>query len=249
MNIRQQAFLLLAIVADIVALVVFAIVWLLTNWWIALIVGLIVWAVVVAGVYLRREQLAVAGMAPRQLDPSDNPHVPNLLDVLVTAHGFERPEMQLLNCSGANACVVGADNKSSKIVLTTGLTDRLERLEIEGMLAHLLTVASNTDLGGSTLAAAVLSILPSAGLKRKAIEWMYPEHFRLDADLDAVGYTRYPPGFLSGLEKLRASETTVPMARTSNAHLWLADPIGDPSVVTERIHPPIDLRISVLREL
>lgn len=249
MNLRNQALLLLAAVAGVVALVVFVVLWLLTNWWIALIVGLIIWVAIVAFVYTRRESLAMSGMAPRDVIPEDNPHLGSVLDGLVVAHGFDRPDVQLLNSSSTNAAVVGHDSRNTKLILTTGLVDALERLEIEGVVAHLLTAAASADIGGATLAAAVLSIVPGNGLRKGAIEWMFPEHFRIDTDLAAVGYTRYPPGFAASLEKLEAGDTTVPMARTANAHLWLADPIGDPAVLTERVHPPLNLRISILREL
>ncbi len=249
MNIRNQAFLLLALAADVVALVAFIIVWLVVNWWVALIVALVLWLAIVAFVYLNRESLAMSGMAPRAVTAEDNPHLASVLDGLVVTHGFDRPEVQLLNSSATNAAVVGRDSRNTKLVLTTGLVDALERLEIEGVLAHLLTAAASADIGGATLAGAVLTVLPGGGLRKRAIEWMFPEHFRIDTDLAAVGYTRYPPSFASSLEKLQAADTTVPMARTANAHLWLADPIGDPAVLTERVHPPLNLRISILREL
>ncbi len=249
MNIRKQALLLLAVLADIVAVVVFLLVWLVANWWIALIVALILWVAIVGFVYVSRETLAMSGMAPRGVTAEDNPHLASVLDGLVVAHGFDRPDVQLLNSSATNAAVVGRDSRNTKLILTTGLVDELDRLEIEGVLAHLLTAAGSADIGGATLAGAVLSILPGSGLRKKAIEWMFPEHFRIDTDLAAVGYTRYPPSFAASLEKLAAADTTVPMARTANAHLWLADPIGDPAVLTERVHPPLNLRISILREL
>ncbi len=249
MNIRNQALLLLAVLADVAALVVFFIVWLLTSWWIGLIAAIVVWVVIVAFVYVRRETLAMAGMAPRPANPDDNPHLGSVLDGLVIAHGFDKPEVLMLNSSATNAAVVGRESRDSKLILTTGLVDALSRLEIEGVVAHLLTAAASADIGGATLASAVLSILPGNATRRRAVEWMFPEHFRIDTDLEAVGYTRYPPGFVASLEKLAAGDTTVPMARTANAHLWLADPIGDPAVLTERVHPPLNLRISVLREL
>ncbi len=249
MNIRNQAFLLLALVADLVALVVFVLVWLVANWWIALIVALVLWVAIVGFVYVSRENLAMSGMAPREVQLEDNPHLSSVLDGLVVTHGFDRPDVLLLNSSATNAAVVGRDARNTKLILTTGLMDELERLEIEGVLAHLLTAASSAEIGGATLAAAVLSILPGNGIRKRAIEWMFPEHFRIETDLEAVGYTRYPPSFAASLEKLAAADTTVPMARTANAHLWLADPIGDPAVLAERVHPPLHLRISILREL
>jgi len=77
------------------------------------------------------------------------------------------------------------------------------------------------------------------------------------ADLAACQMTRYPPGLLSALEKMRADSTVSHSATSATAHLWMAQPLsgtaGDgPLAWAHRrfdAHPPLDDRIAVLREL
>jgi len=58
------------------------------------------------------------------------------------------------------------------------------------------------------------------------------------ADLSGVALTRYPPGLISALEKLRADSAASHLNSRATAHLWIAWP-----------HPPLDERIKVLKEL
>jgi heat shock protein HtpX len=77
------------------------------------------------------------------------------------------------------------------------------------------------------------------------------------ADVSACQMTRYPPGLISALEKLREDSTVTHSASTATAHLWIEQPM---SGVADRgklsrmhsmfdTHPPLDERIELLREL
>jgi heat shock protein HtpX len=72
--------------------------------------------------------------------------------------------------------------------------------------------------------------------------------------------TRYPPGLISALEKLKADSTVVAGHSRATAHLWIEEPSPVDEVEgkvgflnrTNRLfatHPPLDERIAALREL
>ena len=77
------------------------------------------------------------------------------------------------------------------------------------------------------------------------------------ADVSGVELTRYPPGLISALEKLRDDYTVVGSSSHATAHLW----IEQPQAVDESegkiakwnrmfdTHPPLEERIALLREL
>jgi heat shock protein HtpX len=77
------------------------------------------------------------------------------------------------------------------------------------------------------------------------------------ADVSACQLTRYPPGLISALEKLKADTTVTHSASTATAHLWIEQPmsgVGDDGKLggIHRLfdtHPPLDERIALLREL
>jgi heat shock protein HtpX len=79
------------------------------------------------------------------------------------------------------------------------------------------------------------------------------------ADADAVLMTRYPPGLIGALEKLREDRTVVRTASKATAHLWIESPIARASsegasksgAWLNRMfdtHPPLESRIEALKE-
>jgi heat shock protein HtpX len=77
------------------------------------------------------------------------------------------------------------------------------------------------------------------------------------ADVSAIEMTRYPPGLISALEKLRDDSTVVHASSRATAHLWIEEPIARTEAEGElsrwnqlfATHPPIEDRIAALREL
>ncbi|MGH9005233.1 MAG: M48 family metalloprotease, partial [Acidimicrobiia bacterium] len=77
------------------------------------------------------------------------------------------------------------------------------------------------------------------------------------ADLSGVEMTRYPPGLVSALEKLRDDSTVVHATSRATAHLWIEQPSAqtEPEGKLSRwnrmfdTHPPMEERIALLREL
>ena len=96
--------------------------------------------------------------------------------------------------------------------------------------------------------APILSRLMQAAISRKR---------ETLADVSACQMTRYPPGLISALEKLRDDCTVTHAASTATAHLWIEQPM---SGVADRgrlgsinrlfdTHPPLEERIALLKEL
>ena len=75
------------------------------------------------------------------------------------------------------------------------------------------------------------------------------------ADAQGAMLTRYPPGLVSALRKLRAAPTAMRSANNATAHLWLNQPSrfeGERTGTMERLfstHPPLEERIRRLQEM
>jgi heat shock protein HtpX len=75
------------------------------------------------------------------------------------------------------------------------------------------------------------------------------------ADAEGVLLTRYPPGLISALEKIRDAPHAMRSANNATAHLWLEQPSRVPGQDTSRMeklfstHPPIEERIQRLKEM
>lgn len=75
------------------------------------------------------------------------------------------------------------------------------------------------------------------------------------ADAQGAMLTRYPPGLVRALEKIRDAPDAMRSANNATAHLWLGQPSRVPGRETGRLerlfstHPPIEERIRRLREM
>jgi heat shock protein HtpX len=77
------------------------------------------------------------------------------------------------------------------------------------------------------------------------------------ADVSGVALTRYPPGLIAALEKLRDDTTVVHSGSRATAHLWIEAPVARKDSEGKlawlgrmfNTHPPLEERIAALREL
>jgi heat shock protein HtpX len=112
---------------------------------------------------------------------------------------------------------------------------------------------------GLTIIFAVLGfvLLLLAPLIGRAMQAAVSRRRETLADVSGVELTRYPPGLISALEKLRDDYTVVGSTSHATAHLWIEQPqaMAEDEGRISRInrmfdtHPPLEERIALLREL
>ena len=173
----------------------------------------------------------------------------------------------------------------------------MNRVELEGVLAHELSHIKNYDILVSTLAVtlvgfiaiasdigirtlwwgggrnrgndrdsggpmAILAIfgfvlLLFAPIIARLMQFAVSRRRESLADISGVELTRYPPGLISALEKLKDDQTVVHSSSRATAHLWIEQPMptspeeGKLSRLNRLFdtHPPLEERIAALREL
>jgi heat shock protein HtpX len=117
----------------------------------------------------------------------------------------------------------------------------------------------NDQEGGAApfLAIFGLALLVLSPLLAKLMQMSVSRSRESLADVSAVEMTRYPPGLISALEKLRDDTTVVHSASRATAHLWIEAPVAR---VEEEgrmskwnrlfdTHPPLEERIAALQEM
>jgi hypothetical protein len=167
----------------------------------------------------------------------------DLTEQLCTTLGLPVPELRVIAEESPNSVSLGLTPESTVIALTSGLLSRLERIELEGVIAHELAHVKRGDgrpvaFEMSPLGRLVIGI----GGERLAL-WLEGHSRESAADLAGVGVTRYPPGLRAALEKTAAAGPprapggvgTGVVAATGRA--WLAPLVeGEPgSAVTDRV--------------
>jgi heat shock protein HtpX len=189
-----------------------------------------------AWVYRSADGLALSrsGAAPAGAD--EYPRYHNVVEGLCVAAGIPKPGLYVVRADALNACAVGRDPAHAALVVTTGLLERLSRIELEGILAQQLSHIRTHDIFPATVAVPLVGVLPpllplAVGTDREAL-----------ADQTGVRLTRYPPGLINALEKIRTGPSTNMPVPKAVAHLWLV-PAGD------RVGTPLAKRIAALKEL
>ena len=220
-----------------------------------ILVVLLALVVVLGGIFLARPARTLATLGGREAKPGENARLINVVEGLCVANGLSVPRLVVLDDPAANAIVLGISNDAATFVCTTGLLDLLDRMELEGLVAHELAHLKRGDTRSSGLAMSVLGLValllphPSRLLRR-----IGDPRREVGADLLGASMTRYPPGLRQALEKLEAAPVIRPaalgarQARLTGA-FWCAPLDQDPAVREQPGVFDLDLRASVLAEL
>lgn len=95
----------------------------------------------------------VLGMSNAQLVDHDNGReIYHLVENLCITAGLPVPKIYIIEDSAPNAFATGRDPKHAAIALTTGILAKLDKAELEGVIAHELSHIGNRDILISTVA-------------------------------------------------------------------------------------------------
>jgi heat shock protein HtpX len=265
-------------VAGLVIALVFASVAAFLSWW-------------------KSDAVALAMSHAHPADPQEHARLHNLVEGLCIAGGLPKPRVYVIDDPAPNAFATGRNPRHAAVAVTTGLLEKMNRIELEGVLAHELSHVKNYDILVSTLAVTLVGVVAlMSDWALRFLWWGGPRHsddrdggggpqavvallgfvlllvlpviarlmqFAVSrrreslADFSGVALTRYPPGLISALEKLRDDSTVVHSSSRATAHLWIEQPTAQTKSEGRQAwlnrlfntHPPLEERIAALREL
>lgn len=125
------------------------------GWWGLAIAGGVA-LVMTWGSYWFSDSIVLAMSGARPADKNAGPrdaYIINTVEGLAIAAGLPAPKPYIVNDAAPNAFATGRDPQHAAIAVTTGLLDKLERVELEGVIAHELSHVRNRDTLVTTLAA------------------------------------------------------------------------------------------------
>jgi heat shock protein HtpX len=242
MHNRRRSALLLAAFVGLIVLVVGLLSLILHLGPVPVVVALVLAGLASVAASLYSDRVALSLSHARPVGPDEEPRYHNLVEGLCIAAGLPKPDLYVVEAAAPNAFATGRSPDHAALVVTRGLLDRLTRVELEGVLAHELSHIRRGDILVTTLAVTLLGLLlPLPPLSSQLMRLAVSRRRESEADLSGVRLTRYPPGLIAALEKLRVDESVVPSGSRATAHLWLESP---------RDHrDSLDDRISALRDL
>jgi heat shock protein HtpX len=147
---RRNSFLLAGVVVFLLALLGSAIGYALTGSLAgsaattAFAVGLGVLAGV--GTYAAGDSLVLAVSGAREIDETVAPQVMNVVREMAIAANVPMPRVYLIDDTAPNAFATGRDPAHASVAVTTGLLEKLDREELQGVLGHELSHVRNLDI-------------------------------------------------------------------------------------------------------
>ncbi len=299
---KRRSWLLVAGFALFVGLVCVAFAYLIGGGPIGIAFALIFAIATSWGAYWKSDTVALSMSRAKPAPVEEYARYHNIVEGLCIASGLPKPRLYIIDDPAPNAFATGRNPRNAAVAVTTGLLEKMNRIELEGVLAHELSHVKNYDILVSTLAVTMVGMVALlADLGVRMLWWGGGRATHRDfdrrnsgdggpqvilavagfallvlaplvavimqravsrkretlADVSGVEMTRYPPGLISALEKLRDDSTVVHAASRATAHLW----IEQPSAQTEKegklsrfnrmfdTHPPLEERIALLREM
>jgi heat shock protein HtpX len=133
--------------------------------------GLILMIVIVGGVaflqYFTSDKLALKASGAKVESPEEAPQLHEMIERLCGMADLPKPRVAVIESDVPNAFATGRNKKHAAVAVTTGLWNRLEPREVEGVLAHELSHIANRDVLVMTVAgffATVAALLTRFGL-------------------------------------------------------------------------------------
>jgi heat shock protein HtpX len=109
-------------------------------------IGLIISGVMGFGSYYYSDKMILGISGAKQIVKNDNPQLFRTVENLCIGAGISMPRIYIINDTAINAFATGRDPKHSVVCVTTGILSRLNKIELEGVIAHELSHVRNYDI-------------------------------------------------------------------------------------------------------
>ncbi|MCL5435996.1 MAG: M48 family metallopeptidase [Patescibacteria group bacterium] len=101
--------------------------------------------------YYNSDKITLMMSQARPVDRATNQELYRLVENLTITAGLPTPKIYIIEDTAMNAFATGRDPKHAVICFTTGILQRLNRQELEGVAAHELSHIGNYDIRLSTI--------------------------------------------------------------------------------------------------
>ena len=293
---KRRTFLLLFFFVALIAAVIIALDLVIGFSAFIVPVAIVIAVAMAWGSYFYSDKVALAASRAKPADGPEYRRYHNLVEGLCIAAGLPKPRLYVVDDAAPNAFATGRNPKHAALAVTTGLLQTMNRVELEGVIAHELAHVKNYDILVGTIAVTAvgaIALMADIGLRfmwfgggrdrrdsssnnplglvlvilafallilapfiAQLMHFAVSRKRELLADASGVQLTRYPPGLISALEKLKSDQAVVHNASRATAQLWIESPLDrDTDHKRTRLnrafntHPPLDERIRILKEM
>ncbi|MFJ2029216.1 zinc metalloprotease HtpX [Streptosporangium sp. NPDC087985] len=102
--------------------------------------------------YFMSDRIALFAMHGHEVTPEQAPELHGMIDRLSAMADMPKPRVAIADSDVPNAFATGRNQKNAVVCVTTGLLRRLERAELEAVLAHEMSHVAHRDVAVMTIA-------------------------------------------------------------------------------------------------
>ncbi len=229
--------------------------------------------------YHNSDKIALASVGAKKASRSEHKQYYDVVEGLTIASGMPMPKLYIMPLQQINAFASGRNPENSVICVSEGALKKLDKNELEGVVAHELSHIGNYDIRYMTLVTVMVGMvaiisqvfLRSLWFRRGGgrgkeifillgiilailapifvylVQMTISRKREFVADASAVKFTRYPPGLIKALEKIKEENYPEKRVNKALAPLFFANPFSFRKLSST--HPPIEKRIKVLKRM
>ena len=109
--------------------------------------------------YFQSDRIILSMSSAQEADPKRYPFLHNTVEGLALAAGVPKPKVYIIPDTALNAFATGRDPEHSVVAVTAGLLEKLDRLELEGVIAHEMSHIKNYDIRVMTLTVVLVGVI------------------------------------------------------------------------------------------
>jgi heat shock protein HtpX len=110
-------------------------------------VAFLIWTVQALAAYFQGDRILMAASGARELERQDAPQLFNVVEEMCIAAGLPKPpKIHLIEDMGLNAFAAGRSPENASVAVTAGLMGKLNRDQLQGVIAHEISHIVNRDV-------------------------------------------------------------------------------------------------------
>jgi heat shock protein HtpX len=112
-----------------------------------LVIAILVWTVLSLIGYFQGDSILLRMSRAKKIKRDDHPRLYNVVEEMKIASGLEKmPDIYIIDDPALNAFATGRDPKRASVAITSGLLQKLNRDELQGVIAHEISHVKNRDV-------------------------------------------------------------------------------------------------------
>jgi len=112
-----------------------------------LVIAILVWVILSLVAYFQGDSILLSMHGAKKIGPDDHPRLYNVVEEMKIASGLEKmPDIYIIDDPALNAFATGRDPNRAAVAITSGLLQKLNRDELQGVIAHEISHIKNRDV-------------------------------------------------------------------------------------------------------